>query len=116
MSKAIVNALTLALLDGGIGNTDINVATAREFAERFVEENAELFQQAAPAPSAVRPPTPQRPATAADLSEAQAAALEAGIGLCPNCQQPNNDHLPACSRATGYDGKAITKNKLNPVA
>lgn len=116
MSKAIINALTLAIAEDFDGT--LSLQEAKQWAENFVAKNADLFQQSAvSAPSGtVRPPTPQRPATAADLSEAQSAALASGIGLCPNCQQPNNDHLPACTRATGYDERAVTKNKLNPVA
>jgi hypothetical protein len=36
------------------------------------------------------------------------------VGLCPNCQQPKNRHLPACARASGEDPTARTKGRLPP--
>jgi hypothetical protein len=121
MSKAFVNALAMALLEEGfIGGDGISLADGKAFAERFHEANPELFTtalaQRMDPRAAPPPPTPQRPPSADDLSEAQSAALASGIGLCPNCQQPNNDHLPGCARATGEDNRAVTKNKLTPVA
>lgn len=119
MSKAIINALTIAAYEAGIV---VNLGDAKAFAEQFVAENEELFsipsgpQIIARALSTPPPPTPQRPPSRDDLSPAQIAALSDGRGLCPNCQQPTDDHLPGCARATGEDNKAITKNKLNPVA
>ena len=122
MSKAIVNALTLALLEGGIGNTDINFATSKAFAEEFVAENAELFIAPAQLRGARGDAAPaSKPRTAYELSEQQEEAIAAGVKLCPNCQQPVTDHLPGCSRAFADPNDpflkgAVTKNKLNPVA
>lgn len=53
------------------------------------------------------------------LTDAQRNAVGT-VGLCPNCQQPNNAHLPACARvgANGFeavDPKARTKDPLPPV-
>jgi hypothetical protein len=52
------------------------------------------------------------------LTDKQRAAL-GKVGLCPNCQQPKNDHLPGCARvsANGFepmDPKARTKDPLPP--
>lgn len=146
MSKALVNALVIALLDEGM----CDITQAREFSARFVEENEELFRQdplpypttgfvaqpATPAQiaEAVRPARTgariiedgesirvrAKPATAGTLTAKQQAALDGGIGLCPNCQQPTNDHIPGCARiAVGgmppMDPRAVTRSPL-PVA
>lgn len=47
------------------------------------------------------------------LTDKQRAAV-GNVGLCPNCQQPNNDHLPGCARASGEDPRAVTKRGLSP--
>lgn len=55
------------------------------------------------------------------LTDAQRAALphNGGVGLCPNCQQPKNSHLPGCARTSSngfepMDPKARTKDPLPP--
>ncbi len=136
MSKAIVNALAMALAM----DLDIELPAALEFAARWVEENDDLFtpmayKATAPAPgreaeavqtaresdrgvaSPTNPAGVQRVAVlnANGLTAAQQAALDGGIGLCPNCQQPTNNHLPGCARASGEDPKARTKAPLPPV-
>lgn len=135
MSKAIVNALTIALAM----QEDMPLGQADAFAQRFVADNIDLFTvvvQQVTGPTAptviggpVRPvsdqsePNPQNPANRMTvpvrgpdgLTAAQRAAVESGIGLCPNCQQPTNDHLPGCARASGEDPKARTKSALPPV-
>lgn len=61
------------------------------------------------------------PVVGADgLTDAQRNALQRGIGLCPNCQQPKDDHLPGCARVANggmppMDPRAVTKAKLPPV-
>lgn len=56
------------------------------------------------------------------LTDAQRVALAKGVGLCPNCQQSNERHLPGCLRdpANGFTdkerGRAVTKAKLPPAA
>lgn len=56
------------------------------------------------------------PVVGADgLTDRQRAAIEKGVALCPNCQQPVNSHLPGCARASGEDPKARTKTALPPV-
>jgi hypothetical protein len=49
------------------------------------------------------------------LTNAQREALAKNIPLCANCQQPTNDHLPGCAKASGEDPKARTKPPLAPV-
>ncbi len=70
----------------------------------------------------VRPENPERalvhrvPIVGADgLTEKQRAAV-GGVGLCSNCQQPKNSHLPGCAQASGEDPRARTKDPLPPVA
>lgn len=135
MSKAIINALTLALLDFDEYKGD--VPGAKDFAAKFVHDNADLFvsqvviqpQQVTRQPGGPTTvtgdvvPNPQNPAgvrrvavlNANGLTAAQQAAVDSGIGLCPNCQQPTNDHLPGCARASGEDPRARTKTALPPV-
>lgn len=53
------------------------------------------------------------------LTDGQRAAIANGVGLCPNCQQPKDNHLPGCARvgARGFepvDPKAVTKDRLSP--
>jgi hypothetical protein len=98
MSKQIINALTLALAESDAG---WDIGQAKAFAEAFVAENADLFT----APGA-------GPAFGA------ARVVKSTVPLCPNCQQPTDDHLPGCARIpdTGTDPKAVTKNPLSPVA
>jgi hypothetical protein len=130
--KAIINSLTLALVEGFEG---MDIKFAKEFATQFVEDNADLFV-AKPAAPAGRPPRPTDlrepgqplaegelpravkhyvPVVGPDgLTDIQRAAV-GGVGLCPNCQQPNNRHLPGCARASGEDRKAVTKTALPPV-
>lgn len=144
--KALINALTLALVEGFEG---MDIKHAREFATSFVEENAELFaspapttaerakaivQRAGPQPADLREPgqalgvdeegnpvLPRAvkhhvPVVGADgLTDTQRNAVASGVGLCPNCQQPKNRHLPGCARASGYDQRAVTKDPLPPV-
>lgn len=145
MTKAIVNSLTLALveewgeLDGQ--TVSITLRDARDFAARWVEENADLLSpepslfmpamlQQAPAPQPVRAAPTAPVGTTYDtkeaaygtyvpvvgpdgLTEKQRAAV-GKQGLCPNCQQPTDDHLPACARQSGEDPKAVTKKGLPP--
>ena len=87
----------------------LTLKEAREFATGFVTENADLFMQRAPAS-----PQPVRP-DAQGLLPHQAAAVGT-VGLCPNCQQPKNNHLPGCARQTGEEPTAITKNPLSPAS
>ena len=47
------------------------------------------------------------------LTDKQRAAV-GGVGLCQNCQQPNNSHLPGCARASKEDMRAVTKDPLPP--
>lgn len=129
--KAVINALTLALLESQLA--DMLVVDAKSFAEQFVRENAELFVSPTPA---LRLPPPFQwpegsgqsaedapvervtvhrvPVVGADgLTEKQRVAV-GSVGLCGNCQQPNNSHLPGCARASGEDKRAFTKDPLSP--
>lgn len=148
MSKAVINALTMALvLDGLYGDAK----DALDWATEFVTNNPELFaQQAAPQAHPLAPARtserkfgPERaPGTwqAGDtallregttevsprmtvaqrgsdgLTRRQRLGVEAGVKLCPNCQNPKNDHLPGCSRipGSGTDRKAVTQATLAP--
>lgn len=48
------------------------------------------------------------------LTDRQRAAV-ATVGLCPNCQQPKNDHLPGCARIDAtFDNRSVTKDRLPP--
>lgn len=47
------------------------------------------------------------------LTDKQRAAV-GGVGLCRNCQQPKDDHLPGCALYSGEDPKAVTKSPLPP--
>lgn len=139
MSKALINALTLALLDSD--DYHGGMEEAREFAYSFVHENADLLtlapQATTVAKAAVAPVRPadlrepgqplaegevpravvhKVPVVGPDgLTDRQREAVASGVGLCPNCQQPKNRHLPGCARASGYDSKAVTKDPLPPV-
>ena len=136
--KAIVNALTLALIDEYGGTLE----DARSFSARFVEENGDLFAptnakqapvagfQHAGQPVTGAPETfqvrgesdevaakfLQRAVGADGLTDSQRAGVTRGIPLCPNCQQPTNDHLPGCARIPelGTDPRAVTKAPLPP--
>jgi hypothetical protein len=142
MSKALVNALTLALMESQLA--DMLVIDAKAFATRFVEENADLLTtQVVVTPTQVErrpggptvvtgtaqeevvadPVTGELPRAVKHyvpvqgpdgLTDKQRAAI-GGVGLCSNCQQPKNSHLPGCSVASGYDVKARTKDPLPPV-
>lgn len=129
--KAAINALTLDLAT----RLNVDLGVARQFATTFFEDNADLFS--APAPggpvrlteslgarvaaaldAAVENPERARvlqvPARGNDgLTDKQRAAMST-VGLCPNCQEPNNDHLPGCARASGEVPNAITKTQLPP--
>lgn len=48
------------------------------------------------------------------LTDGQRAAVQAGVGLCRNCQQPKTHHLPGCALHSGEDPKAVTKSPLPP--
>ena len=50
------------------------------------------------------------------LTDKQRAATKNCVGLCQNCQQPENDHLPGCARIPGMgsDMRARTKAALPP--
>lgn len=131
--KAAVNALTLAL---ATEYQFLDIVTAKEFAVRFFEDNADMFsapayREATPAEvkrvlsssdaravvgasDPERAPVFTQPVIGPDgLTDKQRAALGT-VGLCPNCQQPKDDHLPGCARASGEDPKARTKDRLSP--
>jgi len=138
--KAVINALTLALASDE-DYAHLGIGVAKSFAEAFVKENAELFADPGPAVRAqaiVRRAGPQ-PADPNDLAEsfaglsdleravvhhvpvvgpdgltAKQRAAVGGVGLCANCQQPNNNHLPGCAKASGEDKRAVTKDPLPP--
>lgn len=82
-----------------------------------VRIRADFAEPGTPGPiedeDAIRPArvAPRKPG---DLMPHQQAALDSGIGLCPNCQQPKNNHLPLCTIATGIDSRAVTKSALPP--
>ena len=141
--KAIANALTLKLMEHGI-----SMVVAKEIVEEFLAENAELFttvsgrilaeaplQQQATFKPGLNPQ--QQPLVVGDeeratvlhvpavdaggLTPRQRSAVDGGVGLCPNCHEPNNDHLPGCSRMSvnGFapmDPRAVTKDPLPPSA
>lgn len=48
------------------------------------------------------------------LTDGQRAAVQTGVGLCRNCQQPKTHHLPGCALHSGEDPKAVTKSPLPP--
>ncbi len=128
--KAAINSLALNLFM----QLDVPVASAMAFAEQWVADNLDLFENV---PRPVVPGTRVASATApafevipqhgdalhgtyvpvkgADgMTDVQRAAL-GNVGLCSNCQQPNNDHLPGCAVASGEDRRAVTKSALPPV-
>lgn len=43
----------------------------------------------------------------------QAAALDRGVSLCPNCQQGEDDHVPGCFRdpRNGFDDRSRQRTK-----
>lgn len=75
MSKAFVNALALALIQLDVNEMGLDVAEAVEFAQKFYDENPELFGTLGPVldmgnrgmPLAVAPERRQRPPTIDDL-------------------------------------------------
>lgn len=118
---ANVPELTLALIEFG----EVTLATARGMAEEapltpskpvIKPQNASLppaVQTALQADAPIRPR--YVPVVDADgLTAKQRAALDRGVGLCANCQQPRNAHLPGCSVASGENPRAITKDRLPP--
>lgn len=141
--KAAINALAmkLAMYPHEVQGA-ARLADAVEFATEFFNENAELFS--APAQTvggmkavpgvavrdgrppvaddpdqAIRPSAVFQPRQPGELMPHQQAAVAEGRQLCPNCQQPTNDHLPGCARVgTGgfppMDPKARTKAPLPP--
>lgn len=56
------------------------------------------------------------------LTARQQDAIDAGIPLCPNCHEPENDHIPGCLRDPkgGFTDterrRAVTKGILPPSA
>jgi len=141
VSKALANALTLAVVE----QLGLDIQTARAFANDFVEENADLFGApdkvshvqalgqvighvvtpqgnvgdqtwlARPGTNEVAPKHLVRVVGDDGLTDKQRIGA-ATVGLCPNCQQPTNDHLPGCARIpeTGSDSRAVTKQPLPP--
>lgn len=141
--KAAINALTIDLAT----RLNVDIGVAKQFAETFFEDNADVFgppvivdyqgrslgeQPIVSVPGTVPAPQPKKggglehdtaevahpiyvPATGPDgLTAKQRAAVEAGVGLCSNCQQPKDDHLPSCAKASGMDKRAVTKGALPP--
>lgn len=108
--KPIINALAMFLaLEPSL--VDVTLPQAMDIATRFVDENAELFAAPAPVFKTAPAPTQTRVVGGAALTPEQEAAIGT-VGLCPNCQQPNNNHLPGCARQSGEDPRAVTKNPL----
>lgn len=137
--KAIINSLTLALVEYGM-----DVAAAKTFATNFVTENADLFTAQDQLPRTAQPPANQValwprpidlrepgqpldedapieravvhkvPVVGPDGLTAKQRAAIGGVGLCANCQQPNNGHLPGCAKESGEDKRAVTKDPLPP--
>lgn len=115
--------LALAILT----RADMTVARATELAKAApLEPSKKLKPQNEGLPPAVQTAlqadgdAPIRPRyvpvlDADGLTAKQRAALDRGIGLCANCQQPRNAHLPGCSVASGENPRAITKDRLPPV-
>lgn len=111
---------------------DVPLADALAFATQWVEENPDLFtNKATQAINRVntevslasvtsgieggRSQVQRVPVVGSDgLTEAQRAAV-GNVGLCPNCQQPNTDHLPGCARRSGEAPRAVTSGPLPPV-
>jgi len=131
--KAAINALTLALLEKGWDS----FADCKAFATEFFEANADLFSAPAIVPSGKVVPLGGDPLSpyavvAAEGSDERARVLHVPVvgadgltdkqraavgtvGLCPNCQQPKNDHQVGCSRIDpSYDSKSVTKGTLPP--
>ncbi len=147
--KAAINSLALNLFM----QLDVPVASAMAFAEQWVADNLDLFENvprpvvpgtrvaSATAPAFEVIPQPEAhhvigngqvighvvaqpgealhgtyvPVKGPDgLTDVQRGALST-VGLCSNCQQPNNDHLPGCAVASGEDRRAVTKSALPPV-
>jgi hypothetical protein len=54
------------------------------------------------------------------MTARQQAGLDRGVGLCPNCQQPADDHIPGCLRdpRNGFrpeeQQRAVTKGTMSP--
>lgn len=127
-----VAELTLAMLDQG----EVPLSTARQWAEECIGflGQAPAVKRQSPAVNAPTTGGGEEfngkddaehafrwivPVVGPDgLTDKQRAAL-GNVGLCPNCQQPNNGHLPGCAR-TGSNGfepmdpKARTKPPLPP--
>jgi hypothetical protein len=127
-----VPELAIALIE----HVGLNVGAARDIANEAplrqpLTRNDIPPDNAAPDPSTLGPRKSYDteavvhgtyvPVTGADgLTDAQRNALQRGIGLCPNCQQPKDDHLPGCARVaqggmSPMDPRAVTKPKLPPV-
>lgn len=73
------------------------------------------------APDAPLRPAPVAPGRPGDIMPHVRRAIERGTALCPNCQQPSDDHLPGCSRVSSnflppVDGRAVTKGPLPPAS
>ena len=119
---ASVAELALALIENGV-----IISMARELAEGApLQPSAKLKPQNEALPPAVQtalqtgsepPPIRARyvPVVGPDgLTDKQRDAV-GNVGLCPNCQQPRNSHLPGCAVASGEAPRAITKDPLPPV-
>lgn len=56
------------------------------------------------------------------LTASQRAGVERGVGLCPNCQQPVDAHVPGCLRdpRNGFRederSRVVTKSPLAPTS
>lgn len=127
--KSAINALTLDLAT----RLNVDIGVAKQFATSFFEENADLFS----APAVAKGPVPANVARPASLPAPQATgdfvhgtyvpvvgpdgltdqqrAAVGTVGLCQNCQQPKNAHLPGCAVASGEAPRAVTKDPLPPV-
>jgi|GEM_PF-4697307 len=127
--KSLINSLAMALIIRGL----LAPSAAMEFAEQWVADNADLFG----GPPARVPATRSAPASAPPfevvaesrdfvhgtyvpivgedgLTDKQRSAV-GKQGLCQNCQQPKDDHLPGCAVASGENARAVTVSRLAPV-
>lgn len=87
MSKALVNALAMALAM----EERYTLAEAVGFATEFVAANLDLVN----APPAI-------------VASRAGVRPTGPVPICPNCHEPVNDHMPNCARATGVDPRAVT--------